>query len=132
MSGNADTMCRCFEIPARVERIVHLAGVSESMSDETFDLLSDDWAPLIEQHLGLDPLATRWLTVAEQREGLQVALTDKPLLGFIVEIATPEKTRTGRGWAYSWSCCTTKAFYGDSYEEAVDAGLSWAAGLTPS
>jgi hypothetical protein len=129
---------RCAEIPVRVERIMHLAtiGVPEAMTGEAFDLLTDDWAPLIERHLGGDPFAgfpgDYRPSQRELRKALHEALVLKPLLGWVVEVTTPVLVwRSPTQCSYSWSDSVSKAFYGDTYEAALESGCAWAANASP-
>lgn len=121
---------RCFEIPARVERIVHLAVLGE-MEDEVLEWMTEDAAGALREALGFDLSAIPGMddsNVEERREALSLALAHKSVFGWLVEVSTPVKHPTGGGsWRFSWGNFESQVFYADSYEAAVDAGLSWAA-----
>jgi hypothetical protein len=58
-------------------------------------------------------------------------LYDKGKLGFLVQFATPvmhhyeDGRHSGRG--YSWGHYSTKWFYSETFEEAIELGLAWVA-----
>lgn len=122
---------RCFEIPARVERIVHLATVGgDDMDSDMFEWLTEDAMHAMEGAFGVDDLWPHLNecgeNVAAQREMLAQAMVHRPVLGWLVQVSTPVKTPSGSGYRYSWGVSTSKVFYADTYEEALEAGLTWA------
>lgn len=128
----------CFEVPARVERIVHLAVVGDSMDDDLFEWLVEYAADVLGGQFGrpLEEVLGIYGDQAEQQqEALREALAHKPLLGWLVEVSTPVKTPNpitpGSGFSYSWGRYQSTVFYADTYDGALEAGLTWAESTIP-
>lgn len=135
--SNADLAERCFEIPARVEGIFHLAVMVGDMDSEVFDLLTEA-GPLAERigeeiGVSVDAMLSRYGRSYEERlEAFTEALMHGPVLGWLVVVSTPVKQPGGAGFSYSWALYDTRAFYAGTYTEALEAGLTWATGTYPS
>lgn len=52
---------------------------------------------------------------------------NKDRLGFLVQFATPVMTHKNMRATYSWGYYGTYWLYADTIEEAIEAGLAWAA-----
>lgn len=134
---DAELAERCFEIPARVEGIFHLAVMVSDMDSEVFDLLTEA-GPLAERigeeiGVSVDAVLSRYGPSYDERlEAFTQALMDRPVLGWLVVVSTPVKKAGGAGFSYSWAVYDTRAFYADTYTEALEAGLTWATGTYPS
>jgi hypothetical protein len=129
---------RCFEIPARVERVVHLAVIGGvDMDIDMFEWLIEDGRSALIGAFGTDPetfdAALMELGEREdtQREALASALVHKPVLGWLVEVSTPIKRQATAGCTFSWGSYRSKVFYAEEYAAALEAGLTWAEGLEP-
>lgn len=124
---------RCFEIPARVDRIVHLATVGgDDMDDDLFEWLTDDARHALAGAFGTDVdtfdagLLELGPAESHRREALASALVHKPVLGWLVEVSTPTKRALGAGCTFSWGSYRSQVVYAATYEDALDTGLTWA------
>lgn len=145
---------RCYSIPARVERAVHLATIGGAgMDDEVLEWLTDPAfgaAVALAEALadkassvpGLEEKALAWLNgdddafvLAEALEQddddaraatLARALDSGSVLGWLVQVVTPRPNNLGPARAV-WGSCSVGVFYGERYEDALTEGLEWAA-----
>jgi hypothetical protein len=113
----------------RIEKIIYLAGaVSDSgisVEDESFEdffySMCDDIKSR-ERIFGKDDeLLSSVIGDNDSQEFLEL-LFERGKLGFIVQFATPV---TQNGQSYSWGCYTTTWIYGETMEEAIEAGFKW-------
>ncbi len=133
MTTAAELAERCFEIPARVERIVHLATIGgDDMDPDLFEWLTDDARHALAGAFGVD-VGTFSAALLElgpgedaQREALASSLVHRLVLGWLVEVSTPIKRRSGGGCTFSWGSYRSQVVYASTYEAALDTGLTWA------
>ncbi len=135
---NRELAERCFDAGMRVECIVHLATANDDgFEDDVFefltydceDLLIEKFQPRIEaqgiQWESLDALLDTYGDRTYQRaEALRELLEDAGLYGWIVVASTRTRTPSGPD---SWKLRTDKAFYADTYEEALEQAFAWTA-----
>lgn len=127
---------RCFEIPARVDRIVHLAVIGDSpFEDELFEWLVEDAGDVLGEQFDRplkDVVEAYGPRDDERHEALREALSHKPLLGWLVQVSTPDKTpNPASGFSYSWGRYHSRVFYGYTYEGTLESGLTWAESTIP-
>lgn len=126
---------RCFGANMRVERIVHLATmVVESIDDDLYDWLTDDCESLLVDVLELEQHGVTFTELLERfgdrrdarHESLREVIVHS-MPGWIVEVAQPvlQSNGDGKGVSLSWGHYQAKAFYGRTYEEALNKGLEW-------
>lgn len=114
------------EVPARVDRIMHLRTmVIDASASDALDYLFDGMS---EGELKeLLPQVTEDEDINAFLEGeldlVQDVIRELKLFGFIVQISTPVVNKSG---SYSWGYTTSASFYADTYEDALRAGLAWA------
>lgn len=114
------------EVPARVDRIVHLRtmvidwGMSDVV-DDLFDGMEEDELRV------LLPQVTEAEDVNAFLDGdvnhIQDVIHKLKIFGFVVQLSTPIVNKSG---GYSWGYTTGASFYADTYEDALRAGLAWA------
>ncbi len=138
MNDNRELAERCFYATVRVERIVHLATMAsdDSIDSDLAEWLEDDCAELLTEVLGhpLGEVVSQYGPGnSRRREALLEALVDKPALGWIIEMATPTMTPNADNTSasFSWGQYRMRAFYGESYEEALEKGFAWAQSTHP-
>jgi hypothetical protein len=112
---------RCFDALLRVNRIVHLDTMTaDSPDSDVLDFLTANVGVLAE-HYG-------WDNDPEEldEDDIQDGLADEGATGWIIEASTPERDH----WPYfSWGLTTFKAFYGETYEEALEKAFTWVAAM---
>lgn len=138
MTTPRDLAERCFEIPARVDRIVHLAVVGDSMEADLFEWLAEYAADVLGEQFGRpfeEVIEIYGGRDEERNEALTEAFAHTPVLGWLIEVSTPDKTPNpitpGTGFSYSWGRYHSKVFYSYTYEGALEAGLTWAESTIP-
>lgn len=123
---------KLLDATARIEQIVCIAaamGDGEEFSGPLQELLEEDDESLREcfgeQVDSLLELIADDATV----ECFQDWALHNNKLGFAVQFATPvfRGATTESMRSYSWGCYSTRWVYGDTFDEAVSAGLAWVA-----
>ena len=126
---------RSFDESARVDRIIHLATMaSDAMDYDVWELLTDP-----EEALEVLPEPIRRVVQSEEWEEARrgereeefiSAIALNKVYGWAVQMAAakfgPEKNKM---WSSTWAISSTKWFYAETYEEAVEAGFAWAGEL---
>lgn len=124
---------RIFDASITIEKIVHL-GVqlaTEYIEDDLMEWLEDEARDTLAAALGVTP-AEFVAAVNEyggRRSERQEAMSEvlRPLTGWLVEVSGPridwdEERKSGSvhmGWR------TSAVLYGDSYDEALEAAITW-------
>ncbi len=122
---------RFYDEAARIEEMVLLAGVlaDESLPDTVRDFFEDEEFETIEECFGKLPEHVKEDLEAGDKEALPAWLMDSGKYGFLLKVATPIMTPTGKNSAsYSWGYYTTKWVYGDTLDVALEAGFAFVAG----
>jgi hypothetical protein len=123
---------RFYNETARIEQMILLAGI---LGDYSFpqvveDFFSDEDYADIEQCLGKVPKYVRQSIESHEFDAVQEWLVRGNKYGYLIRIATPIMTPTSETSAsYSWGYYRTKWVYGDTLEEALEAGFSWVASM---
>jgi|SRR6185369_8526589 len=119
-----------YDATARIEEMFLLAGVlgDVSLPQPVEDFFTDEDFKTIEECFGEIPAHVKEDVEAHDTEALLEWLVNTGKFGFLVRMATPIMTPVGKsGGSYSWGYYTTKWFYGETLEIALEAGFSWVA-----
>lgn len=120
------------EATARIEVVLHIGGMvtGDSLPEALDDLLHEDDQALE----SCFPDMPEWVKSALDTHGeRQTAFADWVLdigrLGFVVKFATPVMRNVDEDGCgtYSWSAYYTHWVYGETLEDAAQAGLAWVA-----
>lgn len=118
------------EATARLEQVICIAGAisaCDAISDPLSELLDED-DDTLQKCFGELP---DWLTDELGTRDAGGAFAEWALrenkLGFVVQIATPVMEHHGDSSSFSWGYYRTAWVYGDTFDDAVNAGLAWVA-----
>lgn len=119
---------RLDEATARMDQVICIAGAigggCDAIADALTELLEED-DDTLRKCFGEMP---EWLTEELGGGDAAGAFSEWALrenkLGFAVQIATPVMEHDKHGATYSWGYYRTAWVYGDTFEEAVNAGLA--------
>lgn len=124
-----DLLDRFDQATARIERVIPLfaAADGDAASDDACCFLENEFEE-IERALGKLPA---WLK-DEDMGGCEFQgaffewLYRQGKFGFLVQFATPVMTHyTKTSRAFSWGYYNTEWVYGDTFEQALEAGFAW-------
>ncbi|MDD2319148.1 MAG: hypothetical protein PHO83_03755 [Geobacteraceae bacterium] len=119
-----------YDETARIEELVLLAGVLGDyyLPPVVEDFLEEGW-PVIEGCFGDIPSHVKAdVDELEETDALLEWLLDNNKLGFLLRMATPIMRHADHGATYySWGSYSTKWFYGETLEAALDKGFAWVA-----
>lgn len=118
---NTELRERCFDSLVRVNRIVHLDTMTaDSPDSDVLDFLTENVGVLAERY-GWDDGND-----ALDEDDVEDGLVEEGATGWLIEASTPERDKWPR---YSWGLTTFKAFYGETYEEALEKAFAWVAAM---
>lgn len=125
---------RLDDATVRFEQMICLAGALASI-DSYPDALSDLFDEEDDETLiGIFGKLPKYLLNAREEGGAEFfgeCFTEWAVktnhLGFLIQFATPVMKHHGSGSSYSWGFYSTKWVYGNTFDEAVDAGFAWVA-----
>jgi hypothetical protein len=126
---------QAFELNLRTIGIVDLASLAGtdafegSLDDAPEALLDQLLDPDYRVHASIEPVRQAAKEAeADTLEILGELLASRDLLGLAVQFSTPVMTKMGRRhWSYSWGYTQSIWVYAETYEQAWNQGLEWAA-----
>lgn len=135
---NWRTFDRCYEATVHTETILHIGGMAGSGFDVNSDGIEGFLDRCFDKHppaaLSAFPGLLKEMRRGKKEEGRGGALlafseytAERSLYGFLVQVATPVFKYTSEDSAsFSWGLCNTEWFYGETFEEAIAKGVTWA------
>lgn len=114
---------------ARIDRIVWLAAMSSdfSFAEPLEDLLECE-ADLLRKLFPWVPGDVFAGSVTDEvAEMVMFHSAEAGKLGFVIQMATPVMRPYKGGRSFSWGWYSTAWFYGETLDEALQAGLAWVA-----
>ncbi len=115
---------RCYDELMAVETTIHIATslASDHFEDPLEDALQYDIDP--------ERIGERWAWLADgwDEEVAWEAINAEGLHGWLLRVKTPVGATKG---LFSWGHCYVRWVYGDTYEEALEAGFEWVRSVNP-
>ena len=115
---------------ARIEELFLLAGMvgSDNMPNQLSEFLADEVDDLGEIMGCKMPDYVIKGIEAEEWDSFSEFIYSHNKIGYMLKMATPIMQATSaNSYRYSWGYYSTKWFYGDTLEEAIEAGFKWVA-----
>lgn len=116
------------EATARLEQVISIAGAIGGACGDVArpltDLLEEDEDTLRKCFGDLPEWLIEELDSRAAGEAFAEWALRENKLGFVVQIATPVMEHHGDSSSYSWGYYRTAWVYGDTFEDAVNAGLA--------